>query len=154
MQELCPAEIFERQTSVPDLRHVRDLLTIELHDVHVIRAGLSASGRYGPTLAGMRPVKNPVDRHIVPRAVQRKRFHFVARVRQDADYALHPVCVLRESSCLQQRLSLCRECRIRRTIRSAHFPSLARLACVKKALRCIHDRCGFRRHNALSSLSE
>ena len=67
-----PAEVFERQASVPYFGHVGDPVAVELHDVNVIRADLSAGGRNRPTLAGMRPIENSVGGDIVPSVVRRK----------------------------------------------------------------------------------
>jgi hypothetical protein len=44
---LSPAKLFERQTRIPDLGHVRDLVALKLHDVDVVGLGGLAGGWTG-----------------------------------------------------------------------------------------------------------
>ena len=51
--ERCPAEVLERQTSVPYSSHVGEPVAVEPHDINVICDDLSTRGRNRPTLPGM-----------------------------------------------------------------------------------------------------
>ena len=91
-----PAEVFHRETCVPNLRHVDDFLTFELHHVDVVGAGASAGGWDRASWTGMGGMKNAVCRDIIPNRISCERLQIIARIWQDGHYALHPVRVLRQ----------------------------------------------------------
>src|ERR1700758_2548614 len=64
-----PAELAHRHAVVPDLRHVEDLVAVEVHHVHVVGFGGFARRRYRAAVAGVRPVENPEHGHVVARLV-------------------------------------------------------------------------------------
>ena len=50
---LDPSELFHGQSSMPDLRHVPDLLTVKIHHVHIVCLHTLASWWAGATLTGV-----------------------------------------------------------------------------------------------------
>lgn len=52
---LHPAQVLQSDRVVPDLGHMADPVTIEVHDVHVVRSHTFARRRDGTTLSGVRP---------------------------------------------------------------------------------------------------
>src|SRR5262245_23623348 len=74
---LHPPELFERESVVPDLRHVPDLVAIELHDVDVVRSRALSRWWHRPALAGMGAGKDAVCADAPPRFVGRERLHLI-----------------------------------------------------------------------------
>ena len=50
---------------MPYLRHVGNLVTLELHDIDVVGAGVASRRRYRTTLAGMRSMEHAVRGNVV-----------------------------------------------------------------------------------------
>src|SRR5262249_41459425 len=69
---LCPAEVFQCQTGVPYFGHVRDLVTLKLHHVDVIRGDSPPGRRNWPALAGMGPIKYAIRADAVSGDVRRE----------------------------------------------------------------------------------
>ena len=70
---LSPAEFLHGEAGVPDLGHVNDLVPIELHDIDVVSAGVTAGRRNRAALTSMRAMEHAVGGNIVPRRVCRER---------------------------------------------------------------------------------
>src|SRR5215469_2577432 len=62
---LRPTEVLQCQTGVPYFGHVRDLVSLELHHVDVIRGDSPAGRRNRSALAGMGPIKYAICGNVV-----------------------------------------------------------------------------------------
>jgi hypothetical protein len=142
MQSLSyPAERFDREARVPDLRHVPDLVAVELHDVDVVRRHLFARWREGPPRAGVGAMKDGIGRDVAPILVSREGNEFVVAVRHEAQQASHPIAVLLQALHIDEWLGLRGKCCSRRAVGFASLPTLAGLTGDEELVRDFSDRC-------------
>src|SRR5215471_14775277 len=87
----CPAEVLQCQAGIPDLRHVRDLVAFELHDVDVIRTHAASRRGNRTALARMGAMEYTVSGDVVAGTIRRERLQLIMSVEQDGQHALHPV---------------------------------------------------------------
>lgn len=93
---LRPAKILQCQTGMPDLRHMHDLVAVELHDVDVIRAYTTTGWWNGAARSGVGPMEYRECADIVPLGIGSKGLHIITGIRQYRYDSFHPVGVLGE----------------------------------------------------------
>ena len=81
---------------MPNLRHVADLVSGELHHIDVIRARLFAGRLTWTTGAGMRTREDTVGSDVVSLDISGKGFHLIAAIRHNRHQSLHPIGVFRK----------------------------------------------------------
>src|SRR5437867_1488686 len=89
-----PAELFHGQSSMPDLRHVPNLLTLEIHHIHIVCLHALASWWAGATLASMSARKDAIRTDALPLIISAEGLQFISSVRNEGQQTLHPVGVL------------------------------------------------------------
>jgi hypothetical protein len=124
---LNPPEFLHGESSMPNLRHVPDLIPVELHHIHIVCLHPLAGWWTGATLASMHTREDAVRTDTLALIIRGKGLEFIASVRDKRQQALHPVCLLLQGPHVSKRLSLCRKRRIRLTVLIASFPSFPSL---------------------------
>src|SRR6266478_9574806 len=89
-----PAKVLHRQSSIPDLCHMADLVALEFHNVDIVGAGALAGRRTGTTLTTMSPRKHSEGTDTFPIVVGGKRFHDISSIWYERQQSLHPVGIL------------------------------------------------------------
>src|SRR4051812_12670979 len=125
---------------MPNLCQVANTVALEVHDVDVVRLRALPGRRDGTAVAGVGAGEHGVRDDVVPLLVGRERLQLVAAVGQDRQEALHPICVLLQGVDVLEWLGLRREAGVWGAELLAHFPALARLACVEKSSRDFQNR--------------
>src|SRR5467141_825380 len=92
--DLHPPELLHGQARMPDLRHVPDLVAVEVHHVHVVRFRALSGRGAGAAVAGMRPGEDAVRTDALAPLVGGKRLQVVSSVGNERQQAPHPVGVL------------------------------------------------------------
>ena len=93
---LRPAEFLLVPNQSARFCHVADLVTVELHDVDVVRSCLFVGRLTRAAGTGTGPPKNGLSRYVVAFSIGGKRFHFVTAVLQNHQQAPHPIAVFRQ----------------------------------------------------------
>ena len=65
LRSSTPTELAHGVAVIPDLGHVPDTVTVELHDIDVIRLHSPGRGRYRPSIASMGTPENGKAHHLV-----------------------------------------------------------------------------------------
>jgi hypothetical protein len=119
---LHPAEVLQRQTGVPDLSHVDDLVVFKLHYIDVIGADAPSSWWDRPALSCVGTMKHSVSRNVVSHRIRCERLYFVMRVRKNRQDSLHPVRIVRERLHIEQWFGLRSKGGVRRAVLAANVP--------------------------------
>src|SRR5206468_8163777 len=78
---LDPSELLHGQSSMPDLRHVPDLLTVKIHHIHIVRLHTLARWWARATLASMSAREDAVCTDALPLIISAKGLEFISSVR-------------------------------------------------------------------------
>src|SRR5262249_38516710 len=77
---LGPAKLLHRQAGVPDLRHVPDFVSVEVHNVHVVGFHALAGGWARTTRASVRAQKDTVRGDVLAVGIGSKGLQLVAAI--------------------------------------------------------------------------
>ena len=77
---LCPPELLHCGPVVPDLRHMADLVALEVHVINVIGRCALSCRRDRATLTGVSPMEHAVRQHLASRLVNGERTHLCPAV--------------------------------------------------------------------------
>ena len=91
--ELDPSKLLHSQSSIPDLRHVTDFLTIKIHHIHMVCLHTLASGCARATLTSMSAGEDAVSTDAVSLTISAKGPEFISSVRNERQQTLDPVRV-------------------------------------------------------------
>src|SRR5580698_4671280 len=75
-----PPELLHGPSRMPDLRHMPDLLAVELHHVHIVRLHALAGRWAGATLSGLSAREDGVCADALAFVIGGERLHFVSPV--------------------------------------------------------------------------
>src|SRR5215470_1005361 len=144
---LNPSQSFHRQTRVPDLCHVADLVSIKIHHVHVIRFHTLARWWARSTFAGVRAGEDAVSTDTLTLFVGGKRLQLVSSIWNEGQHSLHPVCVLLQRAYVCKRFGLRGESSAGVAVGLASVPSFARFTSLEEFRGGFRNRC----HGSISS---
>src|SRR5277367_6611965 len=136
-----PPELFHGPSCMPDLRHVPDLLAVELHHVYIVRLEALAGRWAGTTRSGMSAGEDSVSTDVLPFVIGGERLHLVSPVENGRQQPLHPFCVLLQGPCVRERFGLRGERRIRVAVLLASLPSFPGFAGFEEFSGNFRDRC-------------
>src|SRR4030095_12847033 len=125
---LRPAQLFQADRVVPDLRHVTDAIAVALHRVDAVGYAPLAGRRHRSAGAGMRGAEYAIRGDVLALVVHGERADLVRRVGAWAIQTLHPVRIGLGRVDAGERSGLRRERRARMAILLADAPALAALA--------------------------
>src|SRR4030095_181400 len=92
-RRLHPSKLLEADTVVPDLRHVTNLVAVELHHIHVVRLDALSGGWHWPTVTRMASPEHSVSGNVLSFVIDSERSNFIPPVRKRCEETFHPLRV-------------------------------------------------------------
>src|ERR1700735_2107319 len=136
-----PPELLHGPSRMPDLRHMLDLLAVELHHVHIVRLHALAGRWAGAAWSGMSAGEDAVGTDVLPFVIGGERLHLVSSVGNRRQQPLHPFGILLQGPCVSERFGLRRERRTRVAVLLASLPSFPGFAGFEEFSGNFRNRC-------------
>ena len=129
---LRPTKLLQAYGVVPDLGHMSNPITLEIHHVDVVCRDRFTGRFTGSARSGLSAVKHRECRNAVGLLILCETLQFIVAIRDGRQQVLHPLSVSFKGTYLGQRTGLGRKRRSRKTIHLASAPPLPRLTGFEK----------------------